>query len=395
MKKEWFSFALCTLVCFTSCQDNDGIMEASAPSGLVNLENNSTIELIEDFRKTVNENLSKTKSLDDKLIPLSVEKKVLTIEVPKGSALTKAREEAGVVDGKTEVVLETVRFQKSDTQGFAIATTDPRINRVYAYTENGQVADTIFNKGLAATLQKIQWIVEKDIENFYKEENVVTKANDSYKNVVIGPLLQTAWSQGTPYNNMLGTCYTGGHVVAGCVTVAVAQTIAYYNYPTSYSSTYNLSTLRTQKTISPSSTYAPTVANFIKAVGLGCKINFGCEASGGSISNAQSYLQGLGFYNMTRDDDANIDLNQLYRNLQKGNVHITSGFTKNPRSGHAWIWDGISAKVNSTTISAFYSLHCNWGWGGSSDGWYADYETPNNNIGTFLDDNVQLYISMY
>ena len=169
MKKEWFSFALCTLVCFTSCQDNDGIMEASAPSGLVNLENNSTIELIEDFRKTVNENLSKTKSLDDKLIPLSVEKKVLTIDVPKGSALTKAREEAGVVDGKTEVVLETVRFQKSDTQGFAIATTDPRINRVYAYTENGQVADTIFNKGLAATLQKIQWIVEKDIENFYKE----------------------------------------------------------------------------------------------------------------------------------------------------------------------------------------------------------------------------------
>jgi hypothetical protein len=87
-----------------------------------------------------------------------------------------------------------------------------------------------------------------------------------------------------------------------------------------------------------------------------------------------------------------------YRNLRDGDVHITSGFTKRPRKGHAWIWDGIYCVANSNNVSKLYALHCNWGWGGYCDGWYYNnlHETPNNGSGKpYLDDNVQLYFSMY
>ena len=34
----------------------------------------------------------------------------------------------------------------------------------------------------------------------------------------------------------------------------------------------------------------------------------------------------------------------------KGNPHLTSGFRKNPRGGHTWIWDGIRGYVNGSSI---------------------------------------------
>ena len=84
----------------------------------------------------------------------------------------------------------------------------------------------------------------------------------------------------------------------------------------------------------------------------------------------------------------------------KGNPHLTSGFRKNPRGGHTWIWDGIRGYVNGSSIEVD-AIHCNWEWNNPSgsypvvnlNGWYASYEQPDPNQESYLDDNVQLYIT--
>ena len=250
MKKKWFYALAGTFMIFTSCQENENsMMETSMQGDGAQLKYDSTLELVEAFRDHVNQNEPKTKTLEEELVPISVEKKVLTVKMPEDANLSRTLGIQNQEEGTTEVVLETIKFQKDGTYGFAIATNDPRLNSVYAYTEDGQLSDTIFNIGLAETLSKIPLIVEKEIENYYTAEENGNETTRALNGEVIGPLVKTAWNQTAPYNDKLGTCSNGEHVVAGCVTVAVAQTIAYYDYPVSYSSTYNLSTLRNQKYI--------------------------------------------------------------------------------------------------------------------------------------------------
>jgi hypothetical protein len=358
------------------------------------------MELIEGFRLAVNKNIQTKSGNVEKLIVESIEDQIISIDIPSNALQTKAGD-SEFVNGKTSVKLETVFFKSNGEDGFAIASSDPRINRVYAFTEKGSITDTVFNAGLAATLYNIPLIVKQDIESYYtqeKAETVATKA-DPYMIVTIGPLANTAWDQDAPYNKNLAPCpngSNGGHVLTGCGATSVAQVIAYYNYPADYSNWYNLSVLRTQRSIYAGHPQENNVAELMRVVALGIKSDFGCSATGSLMYDIHVYFNNLGYYNLLRKRNANVDLTTLYRNLRRGNIHLTSGFTKKPRVGHGWIWDGIYCMANSTSIQQFYSLHCNWGWGGRCDGWYANFETPNDGSNrTYLDDNSQLYISMY
>lgn len=99
-----------------------------------------------------------------------------------------------------------------------------------------------------------------------------------------------------------------------------------------------------------------------------------------------------------------VDIRDLAYNLYLGYPHLTSGFTKNPREGHAWIWEGIDCYYTSIVPSdnkvylaanSQVMVYCNWGWGiGEDNGWYAqaNMEKPLRMTKPFLDDNDQIYI---
>jgi len=100
--------------------------------------------------------------------------------------------------------------------------------------------------------------------------------------------------------------------------------------------------------------------------------------------------------------DGNVDLGRVAYNMWNGFPHITSGVKKNAKVGHAWIWEGIRCNVSSINhsngkiqISGSPLLYCNWGWGGSSNGWFANYEDAvvNGEIRRYIDDNRQIYIT--
>ena len=98
-------------------------------------------------------------------------------------------------------------------------------------------------------------------------------------------------------------------------------------------------------------------------------------------------------YSCNYSKDVNVNINTLFNNIKRGNPHITSGFRNKPkRLGHCWIWDGIKGYLNGSSFTV-ESIHCNWGWGGNSDGWFVNYEQPYPDMESYYDDNNQLYIT--
>lgn len=65
-----------------------------------------------------------------------------------------------------------------------------------------------------------------------------------------------------------------------------------------------------------------------------------------------------------------------YSTFANGNVILVRGEDSN--SGHMWIFDGYTKTVTrgGKIVKTEYTVHCNWGWGGTANGWYTDYYAP-------------------
>lgn len=107
------------------------------------------------------------------------------------------------------------------------------MNRVYAYTEAGSIEDTTYIYPLACIIRSIPKVLEQDVQNYYA--NTSSRAGNYF---IYGPLLTTAWNQTFPYNYYAPECDWGNDVYndylyngkypVGCVAIATAQVIAYY-----------------------------------------------------------------------------------------------------------------------------------------------------------------------
>lgn len=364
------------------------------------------LDLVKNFERT-----SQTKSGHvfpeyEEMVIDNYEKSTYTFSIAS-KVHTKSLNED--IPDSVNVNLYLVNFHKGDKPGFSIATADSRINRIYAYTEEGFISDTLNNPAMAYVISCIPKIVEQDLQKYYS--NVGTKATSStYVN--IGPLLKTRWTQSTPYNNMMPLCrYSGGqyngHNAVGCVGTATAQIIAYYKkFKGTYVGNVNIDfeNLTNDPYILSTDYRAEQVARFMREVAIRCAMVWNCDNSdkwggGTNISNASLLLKELG-YSINLKEHKDIDLYQLYQNLLKKNVHLTSGCAKNADIGHAWIWDGIRGDLSGTSFNNIL-LHCNWGnsinenpsvsWG---NGWYAAYEQPTG-VPNHNEKNSQCYISNY
>ena len=61
--------------------------------------------------------------------------------------------------------------------------------------------------------------------------NVPKRASNYYGNVIVEPLVNTKWDQGTPFNDLCPEVHEGEHTVTGCVATAIAQVLAYWKHP--------------------------------------------------------------------------------------------------------------------------------------------------------------------
>lgn len=311
--------------------------------------------------------------------------------------------------------------------GYAILSADDRIpDEVIAISENGNTSNEDFEGFLLMTDEQRKNEVGEDfkfyneIEDSYYcgtsfEDNMIYQvvydyACNAIDNGPIAPiekknfgswiikegveqLLSTTWKQGSPFNDWCP--YRRKFILfgpqqrapAGCVPVAIAQIMAYHEYP-NYS--YNDVSIdwKALKNINPESPEKADIsvktmaAALLKSIGDHCLVYYAYGGSFGLPSQARDYLRKIGYKNVYKHEGKSMD--EIYTMLKNRKPVFIAGLAQNllKGGGHAWVIDGyrnmernviISGNDGSilrTEVESKYYLHCNFGWGGAGNGYY-------------------------
>lgn len=220
----------------------------------------------------------------------------------------------------------------------------------------------------------------------------------AHSEVIVEPLIQTKWNQGSPYN-----IHCPGSNSTGCVATAMAQIMKYWEYPTtgfgSHSYTpathpgYEEQTANFGETTydwaNMTNTYSSTspneekeaVAKLMYHCGISVNMDYGSNgtSSSATTSDVVDALQSYFNYSQTAqyisqdeivDATGQEDLGQ-WKNMLKAELTARRPIQYRGRkrideehtSGHSFICDGYEIDANNND-----KFHFNWGWGGSSDG---------------------------
>ena len=315
-------------------------------------------------------------------------------------------------------------FNVGQEQGFVIMSGDDRTEQVLGYCDHGTFDAENMPENMLSFLQgyadQIKWMDDNNIQTSQLDK---AKAPRRIKPVrrAINPLMKSKWNQGDPYNRMCPEYYTtdgghGDHSATGCVATAIAQVINYWKFPnkiarsiSTHSNTYKTKVTRLddegneyQKdttivvslprinageeidwehmcdiyTSANTDEEKDAVAKLMLMVGQAIKMGYGAS-SGASHSQAMTvYKDIFGF------DDSGLAASRtgytheewhdmLYNDLAAGHPISYSGHSTG--GGHAFVVDGYDGEG---------LFHVNWGWGGSSDGYFRiDVLNPGDNTG--------------
>ncbi len=201
---------------------------------------------------------------------------------------------------------------------------------------------------------------------------------------IVGPLLDTRWSQSAPYNNLCPIDpETGDRCVVGCTATSMAQVVNYWEFPSSVNFTTEDSyesdsttppiwidaTTATMDTIDYNSSGdhpdAANKAGLSWACGVSIYSIYGSE---GTIAwfHDSSFTDKWGYIRAEKVDPP--EMPEFYDTLQANIMTARPAqlgiFYYDPpdTSGHAIVCDGWMETGE---------YHLNYGWGGVSDGWYA------------------------
>jgi hypothetical protein len=194
-------------------------------------------------------------------------------------------------------------------------------------------------------------------------------------------LLQTTWAQGNGYNRFCPLePNTNLRTIVGCGGVALGQILYYWQcrvFPDNsitytpdgflspltvnfYGQNYNWAAM--SKT---SSDDYNALLLFHSAAAI--RANFGSASTTNFADNTRTALVTYFGFNANNIQYKDSYTNSTWINMLKTEINAErpiyySGYNYNGNYGHAWVIDGYNS-------SDFF--HCNWGWSGSSNGWYA------------------------
>lgn len=278
-------------------------------------------------------------------------------------------------------------FNNANNCGFVIIGADQRLPKIIGYSDKGSFNSNKIPPQLSAMLDSIDIAMEKtrevnEIHSSWKTENTT---------ITVGKLLNTApWGQGYPYNNNTPVI-NGTHTPAGCGAVALAIIMKYHNWPPKGRG--NHSYYHDGKIISydfenasfdygnmpeyPSTqNEIDAISNLIYAAGIALGTTYTTDES--YFSSGTEALTLSYFFNYDPEcqfiwknkhtDSEWIDMTT--DQIDKGLPVIYSGSPIGISSGHAWIVDGYNGEKTL--------FHCNFGWNGEMNGYYALNELLGN-----------------
>ncbi len=206
------------------------------------------------------------------------------------------------------------------------------------------------------------------------------------------------WNQDSPYNALCPADAggPGGHVYAGCVATAMAQVMYYWRHPMqgTGSHSYNYSPYGNLSANFGSTTYnwvgmknsidysnTNPIAELQYHCGVAVEMMYGPNGSGAyswdvpyAMENYFGYSTDC-YYASKGDYNNSVWENMLKDNIDNGWPMYYSGFSS--AGGHAFVCNGYQDNY----------FHFNFGWGGSSDGFYTllDVNGFNQGQGAVLD----------
>lgn len=283
-------------------------------------------------------------------------------------------------------------FNSINNNGWIVVAAQQNITPVLAYSLNGSFDTTKATQPPAF----IYWMnnykeqikcavkdkapINKEVKSQWEEYDTVKSIIKSGKGV--SQLLTTTWNQNCYYNALCpydadASAYYCDRVAAGCVAVAMAQVMKYWNYPYQGQNSHSYSDpiYGTQSANFGNTVYDWTnmpdyltssntaVARLIYHCGVAVNTTYNIAENGGSgayLSDAASVMKT--YFNYTnsgfhyKDDFSAAEWNnKLTNELNNKRPVLYRGGT------HAFVCDGFEG------INYF---RFNWGWGGSCDGYF-------------------------
>ena len=283
--------------------------------------------------------------------------------------------------------------------GFVIVSADDCATPILGYSDEGQFdVDNIpiqLQDYLLGFVEQIEYGIENHLEadentsRQWKWVRSTGRLNENRDGEVVEPLITALWDQGCYYNALCpedpdGPC---GHALTGCVATAMGMILHYWGYPvqgtglhtytplpyptTQYpeqsvnfgETTYDWANMPNQLTDTSTSTEIAAVATLLWHCGVAVDMNYSPYGSG-TDQHFTTLVDYFGYSNdmhwESRQDDESW-LSLLKADLDLGRPVFYTGY-RWANSGHAFVCDGYD--VNDR-------FHFNWGWGGSSNGYFA------------------------
>jgi hypothetical protein len=201
------------------------------------------------------------------------------------------------------------------------------------------------------------------------------------------PLITSNWNQNSPYNSACPPdgMGPGGHAYAGCVPVAMAQMMYYYRWPDTGTGSYsyddppygNLSAdfgntqYNWNEMTNATTVNNPEIAKLLYHLGVSCDLQYGPNGSG--MYNHKSAYSLRTFFRYSPQtaylfrDSTSLDWDSiLVAHLDRKMPMYYAGWSVPNSEGHAFVCDGYQLD----TIMQQYFFHFNFGWGGSSNGYF-------------------------
>ena len=276
--------------------------------------------------------------------------------------------------------------------GFVIVSSSSHVYPVLAYSNEG-------NFSFSNDVSKINFI---DNIGAYLEEADINASysvgdNDIDGCYVISPMVKTCLNQRSPWNKYVIEEHPGCPV--GCVAVATALVMTHSKYSLSYHGTNfplksivdaiaseeeatsddnalspkRIGGLITLPPFLPEYSYEQAVDSMAKLlywIGKDVNMNYSTTGSGAVSRDAYNLCVDLGF--TIPSGFASFDILELTQYLSDGHIVYIRGRDYEKNAGHAWVSDGCNycVDLDGTTIINTY-IHCDWGWGGSCNGYYS------------------------
>lgn len=276
-------------------------------------------------------------------------------------------------------------FNKGINNGFIIISGDDRAISLLGYADEG----TFNYENLPDNMK--YWLSNYDKELLTVTETTNTFAaktqTETNQQTAVSPLLgNIKWNQDAPYNNLcpLIPPTNTSRAVTGCVATGMAQIMMYYKWPVtglgtnSYTSktnnitstanfgttTYDWANITPTYTSTSTESQKTAVSTLMFHCGVSVNMDYGESSSASTQAMAQALKNNFRFdQNMqrylrnyyTRAEWTNFLMNEL----NASRPILYAGESKD--GGHLFVCDGYDNNG---------LFHINWGWGGSSNGYF-------------------------